>query len=83
MDKYKYALGVPGEGIHFHVFGIAIMDVVFTIAGAGLISYFSGVNFFLVCFLLFVLGFFMHLLFRVPTSVMVALGLEAPVISKK
>lgn len=26
--NYKNALGIPGQGAHFHVFGIAIMDVV-------------------------------------------------------
>ena len=36
---YKNALGIPGKGVHFHVFGIAIMDVLMTIIGAGILSY--------------------------------------------
>ncbi len=32
MDPH--ALGVPGEGIHFHVAGVAIVDVVLTLVAA-------------------------------------------------
>lgn len=42
LCKYKNALGVPGKGIHsYRVFGVAIADVIMTIIGAILISFFS------------------------------------------
>jgi hypothetical protein len=38
--QYKDALGIPGKGVHTHVFGLAIMDIIMTIIGGGLLSYF-------------------------------------------
>ena len=43
LCKYKNALGEPGKGIHsYRLFGIAIMDVIMTIIGAYIISYFTN-----------------------------------------
>jgi hypothetical protein len=42
LCKYRDSLGVPNQGLHSHRFmGLAIMDVIFTIIGAMIISYFS------------------------------------------
>ena len=67
--KYKNALGIPGKGVHTHVFGVAMMDIIMTIIGAGLLSYFMKWNFFLVLILLFTLGIILHRLFCVRTTI--------------
>ena len=42
LCKYKNAIGIPGKGIHYYrLFGVAVADVIMTILGAALISYFS------------------------------------------
>lgn len=38
MPPLKDLLGKPGEGVHFHLFGIAIVDVVLTVVGALLLD---------------------------------------------
>ena len=41
LCKYKNALGEPGKGIHsYRLFGVAIVDVIMTVLGSYLISYF-------------------------------------------
>jgi hypothetical protein len=63
-------LGEPGKGIHKHFFGIAIADVLFTIAAAFLLHRFYpkySVWFYLI--VLFVLGIILHRLFGVKTTV--------------
>jgi len=67
--QYKNLLGVPGEGIHFHVCGIAIVDVLMTIIGAYIISYGFETNFTHTLLILFLLGMILHLIFCVETTV--------------
>jgi len=67
--QYKNALGIPGKGVHTHVFGVAIMDVIMTVIGAGLLSYFLKWNFLVVVVLLFALGIVLHRLFCVRTTI--------------
>ena len=70
LCKYKDALGVPRKGIHsYRLFGVAIADVIMTIIGAALISYFSGYNFLYVLIFLFILGILLHRLFCVRTTI--------------
>jgi hypothetical protein len=76
LCKFKDSLGVPNKGIHFHVFGIAIMDVIFTIILAMLITTFYKpiksnrlLSFLLILVMLFIIGIFLHWLFCVPTTV--------------
>ncbi len=66
---YKNALGIPGKGIHFHVFGIAIMDVLMTIIGAGILSYIFKWNFLITLIVLFLIGIILHRLFCVNTTI--------------
>lgn len=68
LCQYKNALGKPDEGIHFHVFGVAIIDVIFTIIGAYILSGLFNQSFIYVLIGLFLLGTFLHLLFCVDTS---------------
>jgi len=66
---YKNALGIPGKGVHFHVFGIAIMDVIMTIIGAGILSYIFKWNFLITLIILFLTGIVLHRLFCVKTTI--------------
>lgn len=70
LCKYKDSLGEPGKGVHsYRLFGVAIMDVIMTLLGALLISYFSGYPFLYVAVTLFILGILLHRLFCVRTTV--------------
>lgn len=38
LCAYRNGLGKPGEGVHFHVFGIAILDLLGALAAAWALS---------------------------------------------
>jgi hypothetical protein len=70
LCKYQNSLGVPHQGIHsYRLFGVAIMDVIFTIIGAMIISYFSKRSFVYTLIFLFLLGIILHRLFCVRTTI--------------
>ncbi len=70
LCKYKDAFGKPGEGIHrLRIFGLGLIDVVTTLLGAYLISYFSGVSLVYVIPAVLVLGVIVHRIFCVRTKV--------------
>ena len=70
LCKYKYILGKPGQGIHsYRLFNLAIMDVIMTIIGSYIISYFFKLPFLYVTIILFSLGIFLHRIFCVRTTV--------------
>jgi hypothetical protein len=70
LCKYKNALGEPGKGIHSYRFmGVAIMDVIMTIIGALIISFFIKKPFLIVVTVLFILGIILHRLFCVRTTI--------------
>ena len=70
LCKYKNALGVPGKGIHsYRLFGVAIADVIMTIIGAILISFFFKTNLMYTMICLFLLGIALHRLFCVRTTI--------------
>jgi hypothetical protein len=70
LCKYKDALGKPGKGVHSYRFmGVAIADVIMTLIGAFIISYFSGYSFLMVAAILFILGIILHRLFCVRTTI--------------
>jgi len=66
--NYKNALGIPGQGVHFHVFGIAIMDVIMTIFGGALLAYLFKWNYVWTIIIFFLLGIALHRLFCVKTT---------------
>ena len=55
--------------IHFHVGGIAIMDVLFTILGALGLSYYFKWSFYITLIGLFILGILSHRVFGIRTTV--------------
>ena len=67
--EYKNSLGVPGEGVHRHVMGFAVADIVMTLIGAWLISYLTNWSFLYVAVLLFILGIVLHRIFCVRTTI--------------
>ena len=69
LCKYKNALGVPGQGAHFHIFGIAIADVVITILGGSLLAYLFKWSYFWTILILFILGIVLHRIFCVRTTI--------------
>ena len=70
LCKYKNALGEPNKGIHsYRLFGVAIADVIMTVIGAYIISYFFKLNFLHTLVFLFLLGILLHRLFCVRTTI--------------
>jgi hypothetical protein len=70
LCKYKNVFGQEKTGVHsYRFFDIAIMDVLMTIAGAMLISFFTNYRFIYVLLTLFILGIILHRLFCVKTTV--------------
>jgi hypothetical protein len=70
LCKYKNSLGEPGKGVHsYRLLNVAIVDVVMTIVGAFIISYFFNYNFLYITFLFFFLGIILHRLFCVRTTI--------------
>jgi len=69
MDcSYRNSLGVPGEGIHTHVGGIAIADVIATFIGAWLIARFTVWKLLPTTIGFFILGVVLHHLLFVKTT---------------
>ena len=70
LCKYKNSLGEPDKGIHsYRLFGLAIADIIMTIIGAFIISYFFKYSFLKTTIFLFVLGIILHRVFCVRTTI--------------
>ena len=70
LCKYKDILGKPNQGVHsYRIFNIAIVDVLLTILGSYLISYFTNYKFIYTLIGMFILGIILHRLFCVRTTV--------------
>jgi hypothetical protein len=68
LCKYKNSLGEPNKGIHKHVLGIALSDLLGTILITLLISKIFKLRFVLVLFIALLLGILLHRLFCVNTT---------------
>ena len=76
LCQYQNIFGVPWTGAHaYRIFNIAIVDVILTILGAYLLSYYFEWNFWYTLIVLYLVGIFLHWLFCVRTSVNLFLGL--------
>ena len=70
LCKFKDILGKPNEGSHsIRVFDIAIVDVIETIVGAFLVSYFFKLPFLYLLVIFFALGILAHRIFCVRTTI--------------
>jgi hypothetical protein len=61
--------GAPNKGIHTHVFGVAIVDVIMTIGVAWIIARIFKLNLIWTTICLFILGIIAHRIFKVRTTV--------------
>ena len=69
--KYRYMFGKPKQGVHsIRYLNIAIVDVLATLLLAKFIQYYfmKAYSIWLILFLTFILGIFMHRLFCVRTT---------------
>ena len=71
LCKYKDLLGVPNKGLHkYRIFNIAIIDVLLTILLSFIIYIiFPNNNFFLILFIIFLIGIILHRIFCVRTTI--------------
>lgn len=77
LHKYKDIFGKPKQGPHQYRFmNTALVDYAFTIIGAIILTYFSGIPLVLTTIFLFVLGIILHILFGVPTNTTKYLGIH-------
>lgn len=68
LCRFRDALGVPGEGLHFHVMGVAVVDVAATLAAAWLATRWLGGPFWAWAVGAFALGAIAHRVFCVRTT---------------
>lgn len=73
---YANALGVPGEGFHTHFAGVAINDILGTLAIAGITSYVSKISFLRASVIWFTLAEILHAAFGVRTKFLEKLGIH-------
>ena len=71
LEKYKDAFGKPGPfGLRkYRIFGIAIFDVVVTLFCCYILSWFTGIRYWITLVVVFPLGVLVHRAFDVRTSV--------------
>ena len=70
LCKYRNALGVPGKGAHsVRLGGVAVVDVILTLVGAYIISYYARTSFAWTAVGFFLLGIILHRLFCVRTTI--------------
>jgi len=70
FKKFKFIFGKEGQGVHsLRIFNIAIIDVLLTIIAAIIITYFTKLNFWIILFILFILGILFHRIFCVNTTI--------------
>ena len=70
LCKYKDMFGKPGTGAHSVRFmGVAIIDVILTLIGSVIISYYTKYSLLWVTIIMFGLGIFAHRLFCVRTTI--------------
>jgi hypothetical protein len=74
---YANALGVPGQGVHAsRIFGLALNDILATIALAFLTTLFIRISFLRSLVLWFILGEILHYYYGTKTAFLKMIGLE-------
>jgi len=69
FKEYRHIFGKENEGIHSYRFlNYALMDVIFTLIGAIILSYFLKIHFLPIFIFLILLGILLHYLFCVETT---------------
>ncbi len=67
--SYNHILGVEGKGAHFHLFGIAVVDLALTILAGYLLARWLRLSFIPVFAILFATSILLHKAFCVNTTV--------------
>jgi hypothetical protein len=68
--KYKNIFGAENTGVHkYRIFDIAVVDLIATIIGAGLIAYFVKMNFFIIFAIVMLSAIIIHRIFCVNTTI--------------
>lgn len=68
LCQYRNVLGEPGKGVHFHVMGVAVVDLTMTIVASVLIAKLTGYRFLPVFLILMLLAIVLHRIFCVNTT---------------
>jgi len=66
--QYKDRLGIPGQGFHTHYFGVAIFDLVATIALSEILVFLFNTPRWITLFSVLLTGIVLHRLFCVRTT---------------
>jgi hypothetical protein len=70
LCKYQDMFGKPGTGAHSkRLFGVAIVDVIFTVIGAYIFARIFKTKFIKMLIILFIIGIIAHRLFCVRTTI--------------
>jgi uncharacterized membrane protein len=70
LCQYKDIFGKPGEGNHsYRLFNIAIIDLILTLIGGYLISYYYNYSLLIVLIIIFLIAIILHRLFCVRTTI--------------
>ncbi len=70
-------LGEPNKGPHsIRFLGLALVDILLTFLGAGIISYLLKSNYFMVLLYLLILGELLHYIFGVETAFLKMIGVK-------
>ena len=76
FSKFKYALGIPGKGVHSTRFlNLALVDYILTIIAAIITSFITHIPLVLTTIIWLILGIILHVLFGVETDSVRFLGL--------
>ncbi len=66
--QYKDRLGVPGQGVHTHFFGVAVFDIVATLVLTELVIYVFHTPRVITLFSIILTGIVLHRIFCVRTT---------------
>jgi hypothetical protein len=68
LCQYKDRLGVPGQGVHRHFFGVAVFDIVATLVLTELVIYVFHTPRVITLFSIILTGIVLHRIFCVRTT---------------
>ena len=73
---YANILGTPGQGIHANrIMGLSLNDILLTIIGAAITSYFAQIHFWFSLTVWFITGEVLHYVFGTDTAFLRMIGL--------
>jgi hypothetical protein len=68
LCQYKDKLGIPGEGVHAHYFGVAIFDIVATLILSEIVVFLFHTPRWITLFSIILTGIVLHRVFCVRTT---------------